>query len=78
MNLYGYGICGWGKFVIVDLDVKHGKNGVANFKVLREKYNLNKPFLMVKTKSGGAHIFYKRSATLVDPISKQVNYSLLV
>lgn len=75
MNLYGYGICGWNRFVIVDLDVKHGKNGVANFKVLRDKYNLNKPFLVVKTKSGGVHIFYKRSATLVDPVSKQVNYT---
>lgn len=54
-----YGIMGL-NCVIVDLDVKTGKNGYEEFKELQKIYNIPVPKLVVKTKSGGFHLYYAK------------------
>lgn len=59
----GYGICA-PNHIIFDLDVKKGKKGPEEFEKLREAFNIPKPGLVAKTKSGGYHLFYNREDDL--------------
>ena len=43
----------------IDLDVKNGKDGKRQFANLKAKYGLPEANLIVKTKSGGEHHYYK-------------------
>lgn len=72
-NLYGYGICAWKDFIIIDLDMKKGKDGIGVFKQLKIDFNIPKPILLVKTKTGGAHLFYRRDPTITDKLTKATN-----
>lgn len=45
--------------MVVDLDVKNGKNGIEEFKKLSRQNNADiEPTLMSRTASGGLHLFY--------------------
>lgn len=59
-HIVAYGVMGI-NCVIFDLDVKKGKNGVMEFRILTEKYGVPHPQLLVKTKSGGLHLYYTKS-----------------
>lgn len=58
-EVIGFGVTG-AKVVILDLDVKGDKNGLAEFKELAKKYKIPPPTMVTKTKSGGLHLYYKR------------------
>ena len=58
-KICGYGVMGIG-VVIVDLDVKDGKDGAIRFKALKDKYKIPAPALVVKSKSGGYHLYYNK------------------
>lgn len=60
----GYGICAPFN-LIFDLDVKHGKNGVTEFTDIKARFGVPNPSLIVKTKSGGLHLYYAREPDLV-------------
>jgi len=54
-----YGVLGVGH-VLVDLDVKKGKDGFNEFLELSKTYKIPEPTLVVKTKSGGFHLYFKK------------------
>lgn len=58
-SVVGYGVCGI-DCVIFDLDNKDGKNGTAEFKKFQSTYGLPRPELVVKSKSGGYHLYYAK------------------
>lgn len=58
-NVVGYGVCS-PFHIVVDLDVKNGKNGVAEFQKLKQKFGIPNPTMVVRTKSGGMHLYYDR------------------
>lgn len=58
-----YGVMGIGHFLF-DIDNKNGKNGSAKFKEFREKFQLPQPKFVVKSKSGGYHLYYAKPGKL--------------
>lgn len=64
-TLAHFGVMGIGH-VIFDLDNKDGKNGSAQFKQLREKFNIPEPQFVVKSKSGGFHLYYAKPEKLAN------------
>ena len=58
-KVVSYGVLGIG-CIIFDLDNKDGKNGSAEFKKLMTKHKIPSPHLVVKSKSGGFHLYYAR------------------
>lgn len=72
----GYGVCA-PHHVVFDLDVKNNKNGVDQFEILRNKFNIPKPGFVVKSKSGGYHLYYSRSEHLSGAlVAKAVNLTI--
>ena len=59
LYLAAYGVLGKSA-IIFDLDVKHGKNGVAEFEALRKEFDIPEPIMTVTSKSGGLHAYYRR------------------
>lgn len=55
----GYGILGK-HIVIIDIDVKDGKNGATHFQYLKEAFDLPPANLISRSKSGGFHLFYAK------------------
>lgn len=64
-TVVAYGVMGLG-CVIVDLDVKTGKEGYKEFKELQQAYKIPIPQLVIKTKSGGFHLYYKKPDKYAD------------
>lgn len=62
-KVVGYGVLGV-NCVIFDLDNKNDKNGSQEFKVLRERCQLPQPTFVVKSKSGGYHLYYGKAEKL--------------
>lgn len=62
-KLAGYGVLGL-DCVIFDLDNKNGKNGSEGFLRLQKQFELPKAEFVVKSKSGGYHLYYARPAKL--------------
>lgn len=62
-KLVGYGVLGL-NCVIFDLDNKDGKDGSAEFRKLQAKHNIPRPEFVVKSKSGGFHLYYARPQAL--------------
>lgn len=58
-----YGVMGIQHFIF-DLDNKNGKSGSSRFKEFREKFQLPLPTFVVKSKSGGYHLYYGKPAKL--------------
>lgn len=62
-KVVGYGVLGI-NCIIFDLDTKDGKDGVAEFKNLQERFAIPKPEFVVKSKSGGYHLYYTKPEKL--------------
>jgi hypothetical protein len=60
----GFGVCPKDNCVVIDVDVKGGKNGSASLKTLIDDYNLPKNTQIIRTTSGGLHLYYKYPALL--------------
>lgn len=58
-KVVAYGVMGL-DCILVDLDVKTGKEGYKEFKELQTQYKIPQPSIVVKTKSGGFHLYYKK------------------
>lgn len=58
-SVVGYGVLGL-NCIIFDLDNKDGKNGSKAFKSLMTKHHFPAPNLVIKSKSGGFHLYYSR------------------
>ena len=54
-----FGICPAHKCVVIDVDVKKEKVGLASLKVLKNDLGLNIQTFAVKTPSGGIHLYYQ-------------------
>lgn len=67
----GFGVLGV-NCVIVDLDIKDGRDGVTPFMALVRSGKIPKPTMVTVTKSGGLHCFYKRPADYVNRYVKTV------
>lgn len=75
-ELTAYGVLGK-DCIIFDLDVKNDKNGVHQFKLLTKRYSIPKPSLVVRTKSGGYHLYYAKPKKLSSAfISSSVNLTV--
>lgn len=70
-KVVGYGVLGV-NCIIFDLDNKDGKNGSAEFKKLRAEYDIPEPSFVVKSKSGGYHLYYARHHKLASVAIKSV------
>lgn len=71
-DLTGYGVLGLG-CVILDLDDKNGKEGSKLFKEEMQKaFNIPPPELVVKTKSGGFHLYYSKPKQLDSLVIKSL------
>lgn len=62
-TVVGFGVMGAGA-VIFDLDNKNGKSGSQRFRELRDKFNVPSPNFVVKSKSGGYHLYYAKPKSL--------------
>lgn len=62
-SICGYGVLGL-NCVVFDLDNKNGKNGEAQFRQLMTDHTIPNPEFVVKTKSGGYHLYYARPSAL--------------
>ena len=62
-EIESYGILGRDCFIF-DIDDKHGKNGSLNFEALRKAFDIPKCNLIVRTKSGGFHLYFKKPEKL--------------
>jgi hypothetical protein len=54
--------CGHANIVVIDCDVRDGKQGVKNFEALEHKYGRIQGAVRVKTVSGGLHIIVQKPA----------------
>ena len=70
-QVVGYGVCGI-DCVIFDLDNKDGHNGSEEFKKFKRLYNIPEPELVVKSKSGGYHLYYCKPEKLKNMAVKSV------
>lgn len=59
-KVVSYGVLGV-NIIIFDLDSKDGKEGPQQFKMLMDKFKIPAPALVVKSKSGGFHLYYAKS-----------------
>jgi len=58
--------------VIIDLDMKNGKDGFAQYGRMRDAYNIPSPTMFTISKSGGLHAFYRRPASMRDAHVKTI------
>jgi hypothetical protein len=70
-KVVGYGVVGVG-IAIFDLDNKGDKHGSDQFKELAEKHQIPRPEFVVKSKSGGYHLYYAKPERLKNMAVKSV------
>gem|GEM_PF-5345371 len=61
-SLTQYGVYLGSEYLVIDLDIKHGKQGIDNWDIIKATLPESitfPPTLTVKTCSGGRHIYYK-------------------
>jgi len=58
--LAGYGVVGDTAFLI-DIDTKDGKGGAESYARLKRDFNIPDAEFVIKTKSGGTHLYFKKS-----------------
>lgn len=62
-------------WMIVDLDEKDGKQGIANFTRLCETYEINAiPYITVKSRTGGLHLYYRTISKYVKTVSNVAKF----
>lgn len=64
-EVIGFGVLG-AECVILDLDVKGDKHGIAEFSSMIDDYNIPKTPMITITKSGGLHLYYKKPKKFQD------------
>lgn len=64
-EVIGFGIVGI-DCVILDLDKKNGKDGIAQFALLQSQHKIPKTPMATVSKSGGIHLFYQKPAKYRD------------
>lgn len=62
-KIVGYGVVGI-DCIIFDLDSKDGKDGPAEFRKLQKTHGIPTPEFVVKSKSGGYHLYYGKPEKL--------------
>lgn len=74
----GFGVCPKNTCVVIDVDVKDGKRGLESLRFLIDELKLPKQTLVVRTKSGGLHLYYKYPSQLEsdDHIKSVANWKL--
>lgn len=70
-KVVGYGVLGI-DCVIFDLDNKDGKDGSAEFRKLQKTHGIPAPNFVVKSKSGGYHLYYAKPEKLRNLAVKSV------
>ena len=58
-EISSFGVLGRG-IVILDLDVKNGKDGANQYELLRQRFDIPECKFIVRTKSGGFHLYFKK------------------
>ena len=58
-EMTGFGILGRG-IIILDLDVKKGKDGANQYEILRNQFKIPPCQFIVRTRSGGFHLYFKK------------------
>lgn len=58
-ELEGFGVLGR-NIIILDLDCKNGKDGVNQYELLRQQWGIPSCNFIVKTQSGGYHLYFKK------------------
>lgn len=58
-KLDSFGVLGRG-IIILDLDTKNGKDGVNQYEILRNQFDIPSCSFIVRTKSGGFHLYFKK------------------
>lgn len=58
-KIVSYGVLGK-DLIIFDLDAKDGKRGPEQFRLLMEKFKIPAPALVIKSKTGGFHLYYAK------------------
>lgn len=58
-EISGFGVLGRG-IIILDLDVKKGKDGANQYELLRKQFDLPPCKFIVRTKSGGFHLYFNK------------------
>lgn len=62
-------------WMIVDLDEKDGKHGIANFERLCTQYEITaSPYICVKSRTGGLHLYYKTVSKYVKTVSNVAKF----
>lgn len=62
-------------WMIVDLDEKNGKHGVEAFAKLIQQYEINAvPYITVKSRSGGFHLYYRTISKYVKTVSNVAKF----
>jgi hypothetical protein len=59
-KLVHYGVLGKG-YVIIDIDTKDSKGGDLSYDELKNEFKIPNASLIVKSKSGGIHLYFKKS-----------------
>lgn len=54
----GFSVCPKNSCVVIDVDIKDGKNGSASLQRLITEYGMSKDTQVIMTKSGGLHLYY--------------------
>ena len=58
-EMTGFGVLGRG-IIILDLDVKKGKDGANQYEILRNQFKIPACQFIVRTRSGGFHLYFKK------------------
>lgn len=58
-GITGFGVLGRG-IIILDLDVKKGKDGANQYEILRNLFKIPECKFIVRTRSGGFHLYFKK------------------
>lgn len=58
-EISGFGVLGRG-LIILDLDVKKGKDGANQYEILRNQFKIPECKFIVRTRSGGFHLYFKK------------------
>lgn len=71
-TIHSFGVLGKG-LVIIDIDIKNNQKGDLSYELLKKTYNLPTANLIVKSKSGGIHLYFAKSQKYIAAQIKTVS-----
>ncbi|MEG1232241.1 MAG: DUF5906 domain-containing protein [Acinetobacter sp.] len=75
-EITGFGVLGRG-IIILDLDVKKGKDGANQYEILRNQFKIPPCKFIVRTRSGGFHLYFKKPKKYKDThVKSMVNVNV--